>query len=46
MANAIFSNEEVLRAIGDLMRLELDESDTDEESEGTRAESDTENEPE
>ena len=36
----------VLRAMGDLMRLELDESDTDEESERSRAESDTENESE
>ena len=45
-ANAIFSYEEVLRVIGDLTRLALEQSDTDEESEGTRAESHTENEPE
>ena len=34
--NAIFSYEEVLRAIGDLTRPALEESDTDEEKEGTR----------
>ena len=45
-ANAIFSYEEVLRAIGDLPRAALEEFDTDEESEGTRAESDRENESE
>ena len=44
VANAIFSYEEVLRAIGDLTRPALENSDTDEESEGTRAESDTKNE--
>jgi hypothetical protein len=35
VANAIFSTEDILKAIGDLPRLELkEESDTDEESEG------------
>ena len=46
MANAIFSYEDVLKAIGDLPRLELEESDSDEESEGTWAEYDTEDESE
>ena len=36
MANAIFSYQEILSAIGDLTRLELQESDTDEELEGHR----------
>jgi hypothetical protein len=44
VANAIFSTEDILKAIGDLPQLELEEeSDTDEESEGACAESDTEN---
>ena len=38
VANAIFSYKQVLKAIGDLTRPELEESDSDEESEGTRAE--------
>ena len=46
VANAIFSYDDVLKAIGDLPLLELEESDSDEESEGTWAESDTENESE
>jgi hypothetical protein len=46
VANAIISYEDVLRAIGDLPQLELEESDTDDESEGTWSESDTENESE
>jgi len=46
VANAIFSYEDVLRAIGELPWLKLEESDTDEESEGTWAESDTENKSE
>jgi len=44
VANAIFSYEDVLRVIGELPRLKLEESDTDEELEGTWAESDMENE--
>lgn len=47
VANAIFSYEDVLRAIsGDLPRFESEESGSDEDSEGTWAESDTEDESE
>ena len=46
VANAIFSYEDVLKVIEDLPRLESEESDSDEESGGTWAESDTENESE